>query len=138
MPSIEADLINDEEEFHSSYRIYLSALEMLAETPESQCQLMGNYNVAWELKEDVAAGKYLVNRGYLSASQEAWVVAMSAVLEAVNTLVLPAGASKEVNLLAMQDPNWEPLRFLAAQVVRQLAPFTESNSSYLRLGNSAA
>jgi hypothetical protein len=38
----------------------------------------------------------------------------------------------------MQNPNWEPLRYLAAEVVRQLAPFTELNSSYLKLGNSAA
>ena len=138
MPATEADLITDEEEFHSSYRIYLQALEMLAETPENQCQLMGDYNVAWELKEDVAAGRYLVNRGYLSTAQEAWVVAMAAALEAVDTLVLPAGAGREVNLLAMQNPNWEPLRYLAAEVVRQLAPFTELNSSYLKLGNSAA
>jgi Asp-tRNA(Asn)/Glu-tRNA(Gln) amidotransferase A subunit family amidase len=138
MPATEADLITDEEEFHSSYRIYLQALEMLAETPENQCQLMGDYNVAWELKEDVAAGRYLVNRGYLSAAQEAWVVAMAAALEAIDTLVLPAGPGRDVNLLAMQNPNWEPLRYLAAEVVRQLAPFTELNSSYLKLGNSAA
>lgn len=111
---------------------------MLAEPPESQCQLMGDYNVAWELKEDVAAGKYLVHRGYLSASQEAWVVALSAALEAVNTLVLPAVPGREANLLAMQSPNWEPLRFLAAEVVKQLAPVTERNAIYLRLGDSAA
>ena len=71
MPANEADLITDEEEFHNSYYYYVKALGMLAETAENQCQLMGDYNVAWELKEDVAAGKYLVNRGYLSASQEA-------------------------------------------------------------------
>jgi hypothetical protein len=138
MPATEADLVTDEEEFHSSYRIYLHALEMLAEQPENQCQLMGDYNVAWELKEDVAAGRYLVNRGYLSASQEAWIVAMAAALEAVDTLVLPSGPGREVNLLAMQNPNWEPLRHLAAEVVRQLAPFTALNSTYLKLVNSAA
>lgn len=138
MATTDADLIADEGEFHSSYRIYLNALEMLAEPPENQCQLMGDYNVAWELKEDVLAGKYLVNRGYLSASQEAWVVAMASALETVSTLVLPAGPGREANLLAMQSPNWEPLRFLAAEVVRQLAPFTALNSSYLRLGNSSA
>lgn len=138
MPATQADLITDEEEFHSSYRIYLHALEILAETSESQCQLMGDCNVAWELAEDVAAGRFLVNRGYLSAAQEAWVVAMAAALEAVDVLVLPSGPGKDVNLLAMQSPNWEPLRYLAAEVVRQLEPFTALNSAYLKLGNRAA
>jgi hypothetical protein len=111
---------------------------MLAEAPENQCQLMGDYNVAWEIKEDVLAGRYLVNRGYLSASQEAWVIALAAALETVNTLVLPAGPGREANLLAMQDPKWDPLRFLAAEVARQLAPFTEANAKYLKLGSSAS
>ena len=138
IPSTEAELITHEEEFHSSYRIYVQALQMLAETPENQCQLMGDYNVAWELKEDVAAGRYLVNRGYLSAAQEAWVVALAAALEAVDTLALPAGHRREANLLAMQNPNWEPLRYLAAEVARQLSPFTKLNSSYVKQGHSAA
>ena len=47
------DIATDEEEFHSSFRIFLNAVEMLASPPEEQCRLMGNYNVAWELKEDV-------------------------------------------------------------------------------------
>lgn len=137
-PVNDADLITDEEEFHSSFRVFLNAVEMLAASPEEQCQLMGNYNVAWELKEDVSTGKYLVGRGFLSEEQESWVSALVAACGAVNTQVLPAGSGLEVNLLAMRHPGWEPLRFLANEVVIRLASFSAQNSRYLGLGNNAA
>ena len=62
----------DEDEFHNSFRLYLSSLEILAKAPEVQCELMGNHNVAWELKDEVCAGRLLVGRGHLTAEQEAW------------------------------------------------------------------
>lgn len=123
----------DEDEFHNSFRIYLSAVEMLSAPAEAQCELMGNYNVAWELKDDVCAGKFLVGRGYLTAEQEAWVQTLSEAMGAINAQVLPAGASKESNLLAMKHPCWEPMRYLAQEVIRQLAPFASVNAEYLGL-----
>lgn len=137
-PVNESDPITDEEEFHSSYRIYINAVEMLATSAEEQCQIMGNYNVAWELKEDVSAGKYLVGRGFLSEDQESWVSALVAACGAVDTQLLPVGAGLDVNLLAMRHSGWEPLRFLAKEVVVRLASFSAQNAEYLGLGNNAA
>lgn len=134
----ESDLIADEEEFHSSYRVFLNAVEMLSFVAEEQCRLMGDYNVAWELKSDVAAGRYLVGRGYLNKAQEAWVTALVAALEVVDTQILPSGAGREANLAAMLEPAWEPLRFLSKEVLLQLASFTEENSNYLGLSNRVA
>jgi hypothetical protein len=111
---------------------------MLAASPDEQCRLMGDYNVAWELKEDVAAGKYLAGRGYLDATQEAWVVALVGALEVAPTLALSSGAGREANLSAMSAPCWEPLRFIAAEVLVRLASFTEANAKYLRLPDHAA
>lgn len=127
------DAISDEEAFHSSYRIFLNALEMLSGSPEQQCEAMGDFNVAWELKGDVCAGRYLLNRGYLSAEQEAWIAAMAGVLEAVPAQVLPAGAGRQINLIAMRHPSWVPARVIAAHVLHALEPFTAVNSIYLRL-----
>jgi hypothetical protein len=137
-PVSAADLATDEEEFHSSYRIFINAVEMLAASAEEQCALMGNYNVAWELKEDVAAGRFLVGRGYLSESAEVWIASLVSALESVNTLVLPAGPGSEANLRAMQHVRWEPLRFMAAQVLQQLSSFTAQNAAYLKLPAHAA
>lgn len=96
-----ATLRTDAEDFLSSYRIFFEALRMLASSAEEQCQLMGNFNVAWELKADVQAGKYLVGQGYLNSEQEAWLLALVGALEAVPAQVLPAGAGRDTNLIAM-------------------------------------
>ncbi len=133
-----ADEITDAEEFHSSFRIYLHAVEMLAASPNQQCELMGDYNVAWELKEDVQAGKYLLGRGYLGAEEEHWVNALACALEYINTQVLPAGAGRDVNLVAMSNPCWAPVRFLAAQCLKRLSAAAGINAKYLGLGKNAA
>ena len=136
-PVSAADLATDEEEFHSSYRVFINAVEMLSSAAEEQCVLMGNYNVAWELKDDVTAGRFLVGRGYLNESAEAWIASLVSALESVNALVLPADPGPEANLRAMQHIRWEPLRFFAAQVVQQLSSFTAENAAYLKLPKHA-
>jgi hypothetical protein len=128
-----SDLQTDESEFRSSYCVFLNAVEMLSASPDAQCDSMGDYNVAWELKDDARAGRYLVGLGYLTETQEAWISALVGALDAVPTQVLPAGAGRETNLRAMQHPSWVPLRFIAAQVVESLKPFTLENAKYLRL-----
>jgi hypothetical protein len=129
----EEQLAEDESQFHSSYRVFLEAVRMLALPAADQCRMMGNYNVAWELKDDVAAGKYLVDRGYLDEAQEAWVTALVGSLEAAPTLVLSAGAGFDANVVAMSKPCWEPLRFLAAEVLVRIEPFSRKNAEYLGL-----
>lgn len=132
------DLATDEEEFHSSFRIFLNAIELLASSAEEQCRLMGNYNVAWELKQDVQAGKFLVGRGYLTPNDEAWVKALIAALDPIDTQVLPSGSGAEANIMAMSHPSWAPARYLAAEVLRSLAASATANSKYLQLPQSAA
>lgn len=121
----EATLSIEEQNFLFSYRVFLDALSMLASSAEEQCQLMGDFNVAWELKDDVQAGKYLVGQGYLNSEQEAWHLALVGALEAVPVQVLPAGAGRNTNLIAMRHPSWIPLRTIATHVLEVLAPFSK-------------
>lgn len=133
-----AELSEDEDEFHSSLGIYLNALEMLASSPEEQCRQMGDYNVAWELKDDVQNGKYLIGRGYLEEAEEQWIKALCSALEGVNTQVLPSGVGRDVNLQAMSLPVWQPARFLAAEVLRQLSRVARENTKFLSGSGGAA
>ncbi len=133
MPSA-ADLAQDEEEFHSSFRIYLNAIELLAASPEEQSRMMGNYNVAWELREDVQNGQYLLGRGYLDETEEQWIAALAAALEPLKSLVLPSGPRVSANIQAMSHPAWEPRRFLAAEVLRRLSRAASRNAVVLGLG----
>ena len=128
-----SDLQIDESEFHSGYCVFVQAVEMLSASPDQQCAAMGDYNVAWELKDDVRAGKYLVGLGYLTEAQESWILALVGALDGVPAQVLPAGAGRETNLLAMQHPSWVPLRVIAAHVLESLKPLTLENAKYLHL-----
>ena len=130
------ELNADEEEFHSSYRLFVQAVEMLAAPAEEQCMLMGDYNVAWELKDDVAAGAFLVGRGHLTPLQEAWVQALVGSLNLVDVQLLASGAGREASLVAMSHVSWEPLRVIAALVLDRLAQFTDANSQHLGLTNA--
>ena len=130
--------IEDIDAFHNSFRAYLDAVEMLAAEPEDQCSMMGDYNVAWELKDDVQAGCYLLGRGHLSASEERAISSLVSALNEVDTQVLPAGAGREVNVRAMSHPSWIPSRHLAAEVLRELQGASARAASFFRNGTGAA
>jgi hypothetical protein len=68
---------------------------MLASSPEEQCKAMRNFNVAWELKDDVQARKYLVGSDRLNAEQVAWILTVACALDAVPTATLPAGGRRD-------------------------------------------
>lgn len=120
-------------DFHSSYRVFAEALEALAAGADQQCEAMGDFNVAWELKDDVQAGKYLIGQGHLDSAQEAWISTLVCALDAVPANKLPAGAGRESNLAAMQHPSWIPLRVLAAIALDALSAATAGNVRYLGL-----
>jgi hypothetical protein len=120
-------------DFDSAYRVFAEALAMLASDPEEQCEAMGNFNIAWELKDDVQAGKYLVDSDRLNAEQVAWILALACALDAVPATTLPAGSGRAENLAAMRHPSWIPLRVLASQAREALSSATAANAIALGL-----
>jgi exonuclease III len=123
----------EEEAFHTSYQIFIDALRMLTLEASEQCAAMGDYNVAWELKDDAQSGKYLLHRGHLNAEQEAWIGTLVCAMENVPTQTLPAGSGREINLQTMQHPSWIPLRVIAKHVLDALAVSTKTNAKFLGL-----
>ena len=121
-------LMSTDDGFDSAYRVFAEALAMLASSPEDQCEAMGDFNVAWELKDDVQAGRYLVDSGHLSAEQQAWILALVSALDAVPAATLPAGAGRDQNLDAMRHPSWIPLRVFASEVRNALASKRAANA----------
>lgn len=105
-----------------TYRVFAEALAILASTAEEQCESVSDFNVAWELKDEVQAGQYLVGKGHLDAEQEAWILALVCALDAVPATTLPAGSGRASNLAAMQHPAWIPLRVLARHALEALPP----------------
>ena len=107
---------------------------MLAQDAPTQCETMGNYNVAWELKDNVSRGALLFNcpgSARLTAEQKRGILDLIAALEAVPSTKLPAGSDPKDNLAAMNHSSWELLRKQASELLKLLAPATEECRRYL-------
>jgi hypothetical protein len=132
-PISRGKLIRERDEFESGYYYFVRALAVLSKDAPAQCETMGNYNVAWELKDDVSRGAYLLNNpssARLTPEQKRGILDLVAALESVPSN-LPAGPDPEDNLVAMTHPSWEPLRKQAALLLDVLALATEECNRYL-------
>lgn len=126
-----------EESFRNGCHYFLQALEILSHEPERQCKEMGDYNTAWELKDDVMAGRYLLGQGFLLAAEEAAIARLLKALEAVDVRGMPGGDGREPNLKAMANASWAPVRALAKTVLWQLRSVDEANRAYFARGGGA-
>jgi hypothetical protein len=125
--------ISDQEASHNAYDVFVFTLEALASPPEKQCELMGDYNTAWELRDDALAGHYLIGSGLFTDQQERAILEFLAAIDPVPVNDMPSGSGRATNLAAMQNPVWEPIRDLAKRLVSTLASVTSANRAYLGL-----
>jgi len=123
--------ISDLEASHNAYDVFLFTLEALASTPEKQCELMGDFNTAWELRDDALGGRYLVGTGFFTQQQETAVLELLAAVDPIPVNELPSGSGRTANLAAMRAPVWEPVRVQAQTLLAILAPLTAANRAFL-------
>ena len=114
---------------------FLRQLEILAETPEKQCEILWYDNVGWELKNFFIRNANSVlntEAGRLSPEQ---VRSISELLEAVTSVpgsVINVLNHKEDHLRAMSNPCWQPIRVQARKLLFELAPL--KRRAYITLG----
>lgn len=120
VPNDEA--ISAEETSALAYECFLEALNILEADADRQCQLMGNYNVAWELKDDVSRGIWSLKSSAkkLSDNQSREVQALEAALNALPSSILVSATTEQANKLAMNDPCWLPVRKQALKLLTVL------------------
>ena len=121
---------------HNAYDVFLFTLEALASPAEKQCELLGDYNTAWELRDDALAGHYLIGSGLFTDQQETAVLEFLAAIDPVPVNDMPSGAGRAANLAAMRNLAWEPIRDLARRLLAILAPVTAANRAYLGLSDT--
>jgi hypothetical protein len=119
--------ISSLETFHNAYNIFIFTVNVLSKSPEEQCEIMGDYNTAWELKDDALAGRYLIGSGLFTDQQESAVLAYLVALESIPVNNMPGGSGHSLNLLAMQHPTWKSVRLLSKNLLATLASVTEAN-----------
>ena len=116
---------------HNAYDVFVFTLEAMASPAEKQCELMGDYNTAWELRDDALAARYLIGSGLFTDHQETELLKFMAAVDPIPVNNMPSGSGRALNLAAMQDPVWESIRSQAQQLLVILAPVTTANHAYL-------
>jgi hypothetical protein len=126
------------DESANAYLYFVQALEALSAGPPEQCERMGDYNVAWELQDEVMAGQHLLNLSIFDETQTAILEALMRELGAIPPELLASAVGREVNLLAMNDSRWEGPRRLARRLLTQLEVVSRENQSYLRIAETSS
>lgn len=116
---------------HVAYDVFIFTVETLSLPAEAQCEAMGDYNTAWELRDDALAGHYLIGSGLLTDQQASAVLAFLAAIHPVPVSDMPSGSSRSPNLAAMQHPAWTPIRALSKDLLGTLASATAANRAFL-------
>lgn len=128
--------ISEEDAFANGFFYFVKALKILAADADTQCKRIGNYNVAWELKDDVSAGAYLLNLpgARLTQEEKDGIVAMVAALKELPASLLVSATTEAENKKVMSHPSWAPLRVRASTLLSLLAATTARNELFLAGG----
>jgi len=116
---------------HNAFHAFLRALRILAADADAQCQMMGDYNTAWELRSDVAAGRYLLAKGVLTVDEEAAVASLLSAIDSIADITFRCQAGRPANLAEMQHPAWAPLRLRASGLLHDLRFAIDRNAKFL-------
>jgi len=131
--------LDEEEAFANAYYYFIEALKMLAADADTQCKRMGNYNVAWEIKDDVSRGVCLFDlpQGQaLTIEERDGITSLVAALKELPASLLVSATTEAANKKAMYDPCWVPLRARAVELLKLLAAMTTRNEAFFAGGKS--
>jgi len=94
------DEISERELWENNYSVFISTVSVLAMPALEQCNIMDNYNVAWELRYDGLDVDYLLKQDiiYFTDDQKEVMHRLSISLNALNYESWICGAKKEIGL----------------------------------------
>ena len=118
-------LVNDA--FDNGLHYLRIALENLARPPGEQYDAMGDYNVAWELRDDLLSHISLleVAEGQLTEEQGQGIFRIGNLLRALDPKLLKSANTRSANIAAMSDARWTAIREEASALLLLLpsSPF---------------
>lgn len=125
--------ITNEEAYEYCLSNFLKWLDVLAMEPVELCDTWGNYNVAWELVNDLKTdGQCIVSMacGYLSESQKLKVRDFLGSLEAIPKSLLLGTTTVQENVEAMSHPCWQAYKKSSVALVQCLEPAAKRNRKF--------
>jgi hypothetical protein len=130
-----SDEISEEEFFHNVYHHFHRNLYILEKDCAAQCNMAGNFNVAWELQNDLLRDAFDVlnySGNGLNGEQRGLIAKLMADLEAIPKSVMSGDRTAEGSKRDMSHPCWTPLREQASKLLKVFEPVTRRNAEYFR------
>lgn len=125
----EIDLINN------CYYYFIETLAVLIKSPEEQCRIMKNYNVAYELKTDALSVDCLLNQNIIEFTEEQkkFMLDLSKRLHDLPEQVLIGSDKEAENLNSMNNPCWNDIKEASINLLALLKAVTEQNHRYFQV-----
>lgn len=126
------EIYSKREQFEQAYFSFAKALRVASENADKQCEIMGFHNVAWEIRDDVNSGLYMLNvsDGFLSDALQHSIREFVAAVNNLPDYIFCEAISKKQNLETMRDPCWEAIRTQAHCLIKALQGVDENNQHY--------
>jgi len=116
--------LSEREAFEIGLLKFFHTLEVLAAPSEQQCVILGNYNVAWQLKSDASDGIHFLkspSRVVLSAEQQQGIARLHRALDFVPFRLMALSATAQGNVRALSDESWAEVRAQASVLLALLS-----------------
>jgi len=128
------EFISNRDSIENSYYYFIETLSILAKSPVEQCTAMGDYNVAFELRDDGLVVDDFIGQKIIdfSSDQIEGMKKLSLALNGLSGEALKGGSTREDNLIGMSNPEWQLVREAANELMIVLAPKTLENQKYLK------
>lgn len=129
----------DEDAYANAYYYFHGVLTALADDAEAQCEKTGNFNVAWEIKNDALSNGHAVLNtvdAQLSEQQKDRISQLLKNVADIPDTVVNVPNSREAHLRAMSDPCWIPIRAQAKQLIAILSMETDRVDAVLNVKRS--
>jgi hypothetical protein len=134
-----SDELSEEELFQNGYHHFHRNLTILEKDCVTQCNMVGNFNVAWELQDELLRDAFVVLNypwNGLNSELKGLVEKLMADLEAIPKSVMSGDRTVEGSQRDMSHPCWTPLREQAANLLKALEPATKLNAEYFRTSDA--
>lgn len=113
----------DDSAYETTYSVFLATLRVLAADAHTACELMDNYNVAWELQHDtIDHGRALLGLwgDRFNEIQKEEIQNLILRISELPASALLTATSGDTNVIAMNDASWVPIREVASLLISNL------------------
>ncbi len=112
----------------SGLKVFIDTLRVISLSPADQSRMLGHYNAAWEVVQEIKAGSHLIVHSKIDvprAIQEK-TKNLSERATLIPERLLIAAEGEDKNIAALSDPAWQEIKVAALILLQEIEPFYAS------------